>query len=113
LPALEAAQRHAGRIAAVIAVEPSAVPSLREPKPVPQLMMWGDHLDLNSKSGDWEKQYAAAKSYHSAMLAAHGKSTWLYLPEQGIRGNSHMLMMDDNSADLAQRIDRWISTTVQ
>ncbi|MDY3690599.1 MAG: hypothetical protein SO072_01360 [Dysosmobacter sp.] len=30
------------------------------------------------------------------------------LPELGIRGNSHMLMMDDNSADIAELIHQWL-----
>ena len=34
--------------------------------------------------------------------------TWMSLPELGIRGNSHMLMMDDNSADIAELIHQWL-----
>lgn len=109
LPALEAAQRHADLIAAVVALEPSAVPAIDEPKPVPQLFMWGDHLDLSEKEGDWAKQYHGAHAYHESMLGVRGASTWIYLPKLGIRGNSHMLMMDDNSADLARRVHRWLS----
>ncbi len=108
LPALEAAQRHADLIAAVVAVEPSAVPAIDKPKPVPQLFMWGDHLDLSEKQGDWARQYHDAHAYHQAMLGSHGTSTWMHLPKEGIRGNSHLLMMDDNSADLARRLHRWL-----
>jgi len=31
------------------------------------------------------------------------------LPERGIRGNSHMLMMDDNSDQIAALIQEWIA----
>jgi hypothetical protein len=30
------------------------------------------------------------------------------LPQEGIRGNSHMLMMDDNSDAVAERVCAWL-----
>lgn len=35
------------------------------------------------------------------------------LPEMGITGNSHMLMMDDNNAGIADMICNWIKTYVE
>jgi hypothetical protein len=32
----------------------------------------------------------------------------LNLPKMGIRGNSHMLMMDRNSDDIAALVQRWL-----
>jgi hypothetical protein len=32
----------------------------------------------------------------------------MLLPELGIRGNSHMLMMDRNSDQIAAMIDQWL-----
>jgi pimeloyl-ACP methyl ester carboxylesterase len=109
LPALAAAQRHADLIAAVVAIEPSGVPAIDKPKPARQLFLWGDHLDLSATEGEWASQYHSAHAYHEAMRSVGGTSTWLHLPALGIRGNSHMLMMDDNSADLAGRVHRWLS----
>ena len=34
--------------------------------------------------------------------------TWMSLPDLGIYGNSHMLMMDNNSAEIAAMIDKWL-----
>lgn len=35
--------------------------------------------------------------------------TWMSLPDMGIKGNSHMLMMDNNSADIAAMIVDWLA----
>jgi pimeloyl-ACP methyl ester carboxylesterase len=114
--ALEAAQRHAALIAGVIVVEPSAAASLAPEdlvlaKSVPHLFLWGDHLELSQSDSSWAQQYFEAKRYHEALVANRGSSTWIYLPDLGIRGNSHMLMMDDNSEDIAARIHAWIQET--
>ena len=34
------------------------------------------------------------------------------LPEEGITGNSHMLMMDKNSDEIAAKIEAWIEANV-
>lgn len=98
-------------VAAVVLIEPSGVPSSRDAaraSSVPHLFVWGDHLDLGEAQGSWAAQYIAAQRYHDALRAAGGHSTWSYLPDRGIRGNSHMLMMDDNSADIAELIHQWL-----
>ncbi|WP_394830352.1 hypothetical protein LVJ94_27975 [Pendulispora rubella] len=111
---LEAARNHPDAIKALISVEPSSAPlGGNLPARVPHLFVWGDHLDLERASGSWAKQYDGARRYHEALLAAGAKSTWLSLPELGIHGNSHMLMMDDNSDDVQERIHRWLEANVR
>ena len=34
---------------------------------------------------------------------------WLDLPEAGIKGNTHMIMMDSNSDQVAARIQAWLA----
>lgn len=114
--ALEAALRHPKLLGGIILVEPSGAPAASEVTPgtsVPHLFLWGDHLDLSRPEDSWAKQYFAAQRYHDELRAAGGRSTWNYLPERGVRGNSHMLMMDDNSADIAEMVHQWIRSTVQ
>ena len=45
------------------------------------------------------------------VAAAHPdlKLTVDYLPDAGIRGNSHMMMLDRNNKQIADRIMRWIA----
>ena len=40
------------------------------------------------------------------------KLTVDYLPEAGIRGNSHMMMLDRNNKQIADRIMSWIDRRV-
>ena len=35
-----------------------------------------------------------------------------WLPQHGIRGNGHMLMMENNSAELAVRAMNWFRTQI-
>jgi hypothetical protein len=111
---LEAVIAQPKLVAGVVLIEPSAAPASSEAAratAVPHLFVWGDHLDLSQPEGSWAKQYFGAQRYHDALRAAGGRSTWLYLPDRGIRGNSHMLMMDNNSAEIAELIHEWIRHT--
>lgn len=42
------------------------------------------------------------------MNAAGGKAEVVDLPKVGIRGNSHMVMMDKNSDEVAALIQGWL-----
>jgi hypothetical protein len=98
-------------VEAIVLIEPSGAPAfgdIAQLAAVPHLFLWGDHLELAQPEGSWAKLYFAARAYHDALRAGGGNSTWTYLPERGVRGNSHMLMMDDNSAQIAELIHHWI-----
>lgn len=47
--------------------------------------------------------------FHDAIRAAGGKPDLVNLPEMGIQGNSHMMMMDRNNQQIAQVIQQWVS----
>jgi len=42
-----------------------------------------------------------------------GKATFLLLPEAGIPGNSHMMMMDKNNLQIAGLLRKWIGENVR
>jgi hypothetical protein len=46
--------------------------------------------------------------YADAVRAAGGKVDVVNLPEAGINGNSHMLMMDKNNGQVADLINKWL-----
>jgi hypothetical protein len=46
--------------------------------------------------------------WHEALRAAGGNSMWIDLPKMNIVGNSHMLMMDTNSDQVAALIQDWM-----
>ena len=46
--------------------------------------------------------------YANAIKAAGGTVDWINLPEIGIKGNSHMMMQDKNSDQIAEVIQKWL-----
>lgn len=97
------------KVRAVIAIEPSGAPgAAADParvKDVPHLVVWGDYL------GDtpfWQRIRGNIDAWQGRIRAAGGTADTLDLPAEGVRGNSHMLMMDLNSDEIAARIQRWM-----
>ena len=98
------------KVKALIAVEPSGAPpetaNLAALKDVPQLIVWGDFV---AQSELWTKLIQASTNYHKALAAMGGKVDWVALPDKGIKGNGHMLMMDANSDQVAELIQKWMT----
>ena len=44
------------------------------------------------------------------ILAAGGDVTFVSLPDMGIHGNSHMMMLDKNNLDIADIIMNWMDS---
>ena len=44
------------------------------------------------------------RKLHERILELGGDSTWMNLPAMGIKGNSHMLMMDDINDWLVKKV---------
>ncbi|MDH2340956.1 hypothetical protein QCM77_31770 [Bradyrhizobium sp. SSUT18] len=51
---------------------------------------------------------AATIAAATPVAAAGGKVDTFELPKMGIKGNTHMMMMDRNSDDVANLINEWI-----
>ncbi|WP_395345142.1 hypothetical protein [Variovorax sp. UC122_21] len=66
----------------------------------------GDNLAGNE---GWARLRTAPDRYRAALLAQGGVADLLDLPANGIKGNSHMVMMDRNSDQVAARIQAWMS----
>jgi hypothetical protein len=73
---------------------------------VPHLFVWGDNWRGNSF---WVNSRPAAERWRGALAAAGCDVTWIDLPTRGIRGNSHALMADDNSDDIAGLVLDWMA----
>jgi hypothetical protein len=71
----------------------------------PHLFVWGDYLDQQDL---WKKIDPAVNRYRDGLRAAGVRADEFHLPRMGIRGNSHMLMMDRNSDEVAALIQRWL-----
>ena len=98
------------KVKALIAVEPSGAPDpakvdAAKLKGVPHLIVWGDYID---KHAVWPRIAANPIKWAQAIAAAGGKADTFDLPKMGIKGNTHMLMMDKNSDEIAKLVNEWI-----
>lgn len=74
---------------------------------IPTLIVFGDNL-----SGSWLTSFANCQSYAASIKAAGGDITFVHLPDIGIHGNSHMMMLDKNNLQVANVVIEWIATHV-
>ena len=100
-------------VAGLVAVEPGACPEptadLAPYKGLPILVLFGDYV---AEFPRWAPRLVNCRAFVAAANAAGGKAELLVLPDIGIMGNSHMLMQDDNSLDIADLLLAWIDKTV-
>jgi pimeloyl-ACP methyl ester carboxylesterase len=106
-----AALKAPDKVKAVIAVEPSGAPdptklSVAPLKGVPHLFVWGDYLDRQDL---WKRITPSIDRYEAALRTQGGVVDRIDLPKAGHRGNSHMLMMDRNSDQVAQLVQDWMN----
>ncbi|CAM3321080.1 hypothetical protein JHFBIEKO_5547 [Methylobacterium mesophilicum] len=97
-------------IRAIVAIEPAACPDpakddLAHYKDLPILVLFGDYVDASPR---WAPRLKQCRSFVAAANAAGGRAELILLPEIGIHGNSHMLMQDKNSLDIADWLAGWI-----
>lgn len=79
-------------------------------KNVPILTVFGDFLEFSTQSTGW---LTSAQTTVAAVNAAGGNGTVLPLATIGIKGNSHMMMMDNNNEQIADIIEKWIKKNVK
>ena len=98
------------KVKAIVAIEPTGAPkpgpALEKLKNIPILIVWGDFVE---KQDMWRKYAANVKAFADDLRARGGKVEWVELPKRGISGNTHMLMMDTNSDQIAQVVQEWIA----
>ena len=97
------------KVKAVIAIEPAGAPppgpELDKLKNIPILIIWGDFVDSDPV---WKRQQPASRNFAADLKARGGDVEFIELPKIGITGNDHMLMMDDNSDQIAALIQDWM-----
>jgi pimeloyl-ACP methyl ester carboxylesterase len=106
--AFRAAEQRPDKVKAMVSVEPAIGGGASDPKAVkdmPLLLLYGDYIDQDPR---WVAYRKAALAYVEGMRAAGGKVDVVSLPERGIKGNSHMLMMDKNNRAVFDVIAKWL-----
>jgi hypothetical protein len=94
---------------ALVLVEPAGTGVMAEAatlRGVPQLLVYGDYVDADPR---WSVIRGNARRFAAAVREAGGRVEDVDLPSRGIRGNSHMLMMDRNGDAVAQLVQDWLA----
>ena len=107
--ALQLAQKCPELVRAVVAIEPTGMPDRADGAKAPQLFLWGDYI---ARSEVWSSYRHAAQSFLSE-LRQHVQASEIDLPGLGIRGNSHFMMLDRNSKDIAGLVGEWLQHRIQ
>jgi pimeloyl-ACP methyl ester carboxylesterase len=103
------AEARPDKVKALVAVEPTLGGDKNKAallKNTPVLIVYGDNAKDHPR---WSKIRQGGIEYAGVLKAAGGSVDILDLPDRGIRGNSHMLMMDKNNAETAALIQQWLA----
>jgi hypothetical protein len=96
------------KVKALVAVEPTVggdrnkVESI---KTTPILVVYGDNAKDHPR---WSKIRQGGIDYAGVLKSAGGSIDVVDLPDAGIKGNSHMMMMDKNNDQVADLIQKWL-----
>ena len=101
-------------IVAIVSIEPSACPdAAADVTPytrIPALVLWGDYVDRSER---WAPRLKMCQAFAAAVNARGGRIENVEQPKTGMRGNSHMLMQDRNSLEIADWLLAWIDRNVE
>jgi pimeloyl-ACP methyl ester carboxylesterase len=96
------------QVAALVLLEPHGLPPVEafaSTAPIPQMVLAGDFLDET----EMYRHLARTWREYVADLDDRGHHvTYAVLPAMGVTGNSHMLMMDLNSDQVAGLVATWL-----
>jgi pimeloyl-ACP methyl ester carboxylesterase len=96
------------KVKALVAVEPTAggdVSKIASVKSTPITVIIGDNAKEHPR---WKNIRQNSVKYGEGFKAAGGSFDLIDLPDVGIKGNSHMVMMDKNSDQVADLIQKWL-----
>ncbi len=118
---LEAALLNPAAAKGLVLVEPGRCPDtyteqqVKTLATVPILIVFGDHRDTPTgipTLPTWQGRFEACQAMIGRLTKAGGQAEMLAPPDRGIRGNSHMIMQDKNSLQIADLILQWIDARV-
>jgi pimeloyl-ACP methyl ester carboxylesterase len=97
------------KVKALVAIEPTLGGDPKKAESVkntPILVIIGDNAKEHPR---WKNIRQHSVNYQAAFKAAGGSLDLVDLPDIGIKGNSHMVMMDKNSDQVADLIQKWLT----
>jgi len=109
--AFRAAQALPEKLRALVLIEPSgfgettpeALAALRN---IPVLAVYGDFIDQDAR---WPQIRQRGLDFYARLRDAGASVDVVALPDRGIAGNSHLMMMDRNNQQVAQVVQDWLA----
>ncbi|MDB5802877.1 MAG: hypothetical protein JWN73_199 [Betaproteobacteria bacterium] len=109
--AFKVAQARPDTVKALILAEPAGTGDMANAaalKNTPILTVYGDYVDQDARWPVMRK--SVTDDFYGRVRAAGGKPEVVNLPELGIKGNSHMMMMDRNNLQIAGIMQDWLKS---
>ena len=108
----QAADRQRDNVRACITIEPHGIPTSFTPglPGTPVLMVLGDFIEQDDY---WRDMAQRGRGSLTAWGKAGGRADIWDLPSFGIRGNTHMMMMDRNGDEIVERLIGWLDQRFQ
>lgn len=119
---LEAALLNPSAAKGLVLVEPGACPGgytdaqIKTLAAIPVIALFGDHREIATGIGmrpSWQISFDSCQALIGRLKAAGGQAEMLDPATRGIRGNSHMIMQDNNNLQIADFILQWIDQRVR
>jgi pimeloyl-ACP methyl ester carboxylesterase len=107
--AMRVAQDRPDKVKGLVLVEPAGFGDMARAavlKDTPAVAIFGDFIEQDSR---WPTIRGNVVRFFGEVAKAGGKPDVIDLPKIGIKGNSHMMMMDRNSDEIAGVIQKWLS----
>jgi pimeloyl-ACP methyl ester carboxylesterase len=102
------AQARPDKVKALVALEPAGAGDPKQAgrlKAIPTLFVYGDYIAQDAR---WPQIRKNGVAFGEAIAQAGGAVDVVDLPQAGIRGNSHLVMMDRNNLEVAALIQLWL-----
>ncbi|MBR4641220.1 MAG: alpha/beta fold hydrolase [Selenomonadaceae bacterium] len=83
---------------------------------IPIVVYFGDNIPTGDKPvanwgfDNWRTRLNLARKWEAVMKKYGGEVEIVYLPDVGIRGNTHFLMADLNNIEVANVMERWLKS---
>lgn len=108
-------------MAAIVAIEPGFAPEVGSENykkfvaaKIPMIFYFGDYIengpsDIKS-TAFWKSVLDQCRDFAEHYNADGGDATVIYLPDEGITGNSHFMFQELNNKEIADHIENWLKS---
>ena len=108
---MEVVRRKAAGVRAIVSIEGGCAPvqegTAAQLAKVPYFEIWGDN-SVGALGANGDQRRNDCRDAVASAKAAGGDASFYLLPEHGIHGNTHLMMMDKNNLQVADVLLAWL-----